>query len=178
MGSRIVGGKRQRPVSAEAAEPSSWVEREIGDTQFCDERLGKRFRSLVQRLAASPGEGIPLACQDWANTKAAYHFLDNDRVSETQILAGHFAATRERVAATTGPVLVLHDTTEFTYKRDDIDAVGVTRKAVVGKYRDGALRHYTGCGILMHSSLAVTTEGLPLARLPQSGDVKCGVSGT
>ena len=44
----------------------------------------------------------------------------------------------------------------------DTDAVGVTRKAVAGAYRDGMIRYYTACGILMHSSLAVTTEGLPL----------------
>ena len=101
-------------------------------------------------------------CQDWANTKAAYRFLDNERVSETEILAGHFQATRDRTAATVGPILVLHDTTEFSFQRDDIDAVGITRKAVAGAYRNGTLRHYTACGILMHSSLAVTTEGLPL----------------
>jgi len=103
-----------------------------------------------------------MACADWANTKAAYRFLDNNRVSEAQILAGHFQATRERATATDGPILVPHDTTEFSFKREDIAAVGITRKAVAGKYRGGALRHYTACGILMHSSLAVTTEQLPL----------------
>lgn len=161
MRNEAVRGRRQRG-DFEAAQRHTWIDRELADTEFCDERLGKRFRSLLQRLAASPGQGIPLACQDWANTKAAYRFLDNDRVSEAEILAGHFEATRERAAATDGPILVLHDTTEFSYKREDIAAVGITRKAVAGKYRGGALRHYTACGILMHSSLAVTTEGLPL----------------
>src|SRR5262249_51245517 len=61
-----------------------------------------------------------------------------------------------------GPILVLHDTTEFSFKRDDINAVGKTNLGVAGVDRDGKLRHYVGCGILMHSSLAVTTEGLPL----------------
>jgi len=37
-------------------------------------------------------------------TKAAYRFLDNDRVSEAEILARHFQATRERFAAVAGPV--------------------------------------------------------------------------
>ena len=61
------------------------------------------------------GQSIPLICQDWANTKAAYRFFSNDRVSEADILAGHFQSTRDRVEATDGLVLVLHDTTEFTY---------------------------------------------------------------
>ena len=31
------------------------------------------------------GESIPLVCQDWANTKAAYRFFSNERVSEEDI---------------------------------------------------------------------------------------------
>jgi len=100
-------------------------------------------------------------CAPW-HTKAAYRFLDNDRVNESEILAGHFQATRDRAAATTGPILVLHDTTEFSYKREDIDAVGKTRAEIAGADRLGRLRRYTACGILTHSSLAVMTEGSPL----------------
>jgi hypothetical protein len=159
MGNKFARGQQR---GSEVAQPDHWIDRELANTDFCDERLGKRLRSLLHRLAANPGQGIPLACEDWANTKAAYRFLDNNRVSEAEILAGHFQATRERAAATDGPILVLHDTTEFSFKREDIAAVGITRKAVAGKYRGGALRHYTACGILMHSSLAVTTEQLPL----------------
>ena len=154
--------ERRRDAVADAKLPHAWVDRELAGCDFSDERLGKRFRSLLDQMAASPGDTIPLVCQDWANTKAAYRFLDNDRVSEAEILAGHFQATRDRACATDGPILVLHDTTEFSFKREDIDAVGITRKAVAGAYRDGTPRHYTACGILMHSSLAVTTEGLPL----------------
>lgn len=63
---------------------------------------------------------------------------------------------------TDGERAQLHDTTEFSFKRDNIAAVGITRKAVAGAYRGGAIRYYTACGVLMHSSLAVTPEGLPL----------------
>lgn len=34
------------------------------------------------------GESLPVACQDWANTKAAWRFFANDRISEAEILAG------------------------------------------------------------------------------------------
>src|SRR5882724_2648927 len=153
--------RRQSSVAG-ATTNGDWVDGELADCIFKDERLGKRFRLRLQQMGANPGGSIPLVCQDWAGTKAAYRFLDNDRVEEAEILAGHFGATQDRCAATAGPILVLHDTTEFVYKRDDIGAIGITRKAVAGKYRDGKLRHYTTCGILMHSSLAVTTEGLPL----------------
>ena len=142
-------------------EPS-WIDQELAQCKFRDRRLAQRMRSILKQFASSPGDSIPLVCQDWANTKAAYRFLDNDRVSEAEILGGHFQATRERAVATSGPILVLHDTTEFTYKREDIEAVGKTRINIAGAYRDGTPRLYTACGILMHSSLVVTPEGLPL----------------
>lgn len=154
--------KRRQSRIADAKLPAAWVDREVADCEFKDERLGKRFRSVLEQLSSSPGDSIPLVCQDWANTKAAYRFLDNDRVSEAEILGGHFQATRDRVSATDGPILVMHDTTEFTYKREDVEAIGKTRINIAGAYRDGTPRYLTACGILMHSSLAVTVDGLPL----------------
>ena len=161
MPNNSVRNRRRIPVAGGNAD-YSWVDREISEREFKDERLGKRFAALLGQLSSSPGESIPLVCQDWANTKAAYRFFDNDRVSEAEILGGHFQATRERATATSGPILVMHDTTEFTYKREDIEAVGKTRINIAGAYRDGMPRYITACGILMHSSLAVTTDGLPL----------------
>ncbi|EMN02936.1 hypothetical protein LEP1GSC021_2593 [Leptospira noguchii str. 1993005606] len=38
----------------------------------------------------------PFVSQDWSSTKAAYRFLSNDRVSEKEILGGHFQSTQER----------------------------------------------------------------------------------
>jgi len=132
--------KRRRSSVAHAKASSEWIDRELSECTFKDERLAQRFRSLFEQLSTGPGESIPLVCQDWANTKAAYRFLDNERVSEAEILAGHFQATRERFAATSGPVLVLHDTTEFSYKRSDADAIGKTFLGVAGMDRDGHLR--------------------------------------
>lgn len=129
MPEKPVRARRRRAV-ADAKPGESWVDREFAGATFADERLGKRFRTLLEQFSSSPGEAIPLVCQDWANTKAAYRFLDNERVNEADILAGHFHATRDRAAATSGPILVLHDTTEFTYKREDIEAVGKTRRLV------------------------------------------------
>ena len=113
-------------------------------------------------MEAGFGESIPLACQDWANTKAAYRSFSNDRVSEEDILRGHFDATRRRFAASDGPILSLHDTTEFSWRRRRPEAVGFTTKVSSGKDKSGRDRMHTVCGLLMHSSLVVTTDGLPL----------------
>jgi hypothetical protein len=52
-----------------------------------DKRLRRRLRSLVSGLAGGIGAPIPMACQDWANIKAAYRFLSNGTVGEAEILA-------------------------------------------------------------------------------------------
>jgi len=140
----------------------AWFDRELAGCSLADERLNKRLRRLVAQIGSAMGQSIPLVCQDWANTKAAYRFFSNDRVSESDILAAHFQSTRDRTVATDGPVLVLHDTTEFTYQRENTDAIGITKRINSGRDKAGRLRSHTVCGILMHSSLAVTTEGLPL----------------
>jgi hypothetical protein len=138
------------------------LDKELAECRFCDPRLGRRFRKLVGQLATRVGQTIPLACQDWTNTKAAYRFLSNGRINEMAILGGHFQATRERFAATAGPILILHDTTEFSYTRESKEAIGILYKSCGRKDKDGRPRLHTVCGILMHSSLAVTPEGLPL----------------
>jgi hypothetical protein len=140
----------------------AWFDHEIAGCDLADERLDKRLRKLLERLGNVMGASIPLACQDWANTKAAYRFFANSRVSEIDILAGHFQSTRERTVASSGPILVLHDTTEFTYQRDQPGSIGLTYSVNSGRDKAGRVRTHTVCGILMHSSLAVTTDGLPL----------------
>ena len=139
-----------------------WVDREAEKCQFADVRLGRRFKTLVEEISECIGGSIPFACQDWASTKAAYRFFSNPRVSEADILGGHFASTRSRFHAVSSTTLILHDTTEFSYERDSARNIGLVTRACMGSGRDGRLRHITVRGILMHSSLAVTLEGLPL----------------
>lgn len=143
-------------------EATSWIDGEIAACQFADVRLGKRLHCLLEQTSDAVGESVPMACQDWANTKAAYRFFSNERVNEADILAGHFQATKDRFIATQGPILVLHDTTEFSFRRESPDKIGLTYKVPGVRDKEGRLRLHTVCGILMHSSLALTTEGLPL----------------
>ncbi|MGC4051294.1 MAG: IS4 family transposase [Paludibaculum sp.] len=137
---------------------SGELSQELAGCFFQNVRLGRRFHKLVGQLGRKLGQSIPLACQDWTNTKAAYRFLANRRVHEGQILAGHFRATRDRAAAVCGRILVLHDTTEFTYYGQSAEALGLLHKG----FRGAGQEPYIVRGILMHSSLAVTMEGLPL----------------
>src|SRR4051794_37937405 len=145
-----------------ARDANAWIDREIAGCRFADERLSGRLRTLLARMAGAMGGSIPLACQDWAATKAAYRFFSNDRVSEGEILAGHVLSTRDRAAAGVGPLMVLHDTTEFSYRRRRPERVGQTCRVNSGKDKQGRYRQHTVCGLLMPAGLAVTAEGLPL----------------
>src|SRR5271165_4590843 len=140
----------------------AWIDHEINGCAFADSRLRKRFYKVLQRLSQGVGRSLPLACQDWAATKAAYRFLDNPRVDEGTILAGHFQATRLRFTASKGLALVLHDTTELSFQRTDPRPIGKTHKMMVGRREDGRPTTRTVCGLLLHSSLVVTTDGVPL----------------
>ena len=143
-------------------DSDTWVEKECAASVFKDARLKRRFVALVKSIAGTVGGSIPFVCQDWATTKAAYRFLSNERVHEADIFSGHFCSTRNRFSEADGLVLVLHDTTELTFRRDNVDAIGITKMTNSGRDKDGRVRPHTVCGILMHSSLVVTREGLPL----------------
>jgi hypothetical protein len=162
MCTEVVSSSGNGVKQSDQEASNAWIDQELLGGQFGDVRLEERFRTLLEQLSNGVGESIPLVCQDWANTKAAYRFLSNERVSEEAILAGHFQSTRDRCLAEPEPVLILHDTTEFSFKREDIGPIGMLNKGVAGQDSQGRLRHYTRCGLLMHASLAVTTEGLPL----------------
>lgn len=150
--------------SALAGRPSgtAWIDQEMAGSHFADERLGRRLQKLLAQLAARAGSRSPMACQDGSNTKAAYRFLSNERVSEAEILAGHFHPIRERFAATRGWMLVAHDTTELSFNRESMQAVGMLGTSFLGRDDAGRARHHTVCGSLMHSSPVLTREGLPL----------------
>ena len=106
------------PVQPAMGDVAPWVENEFLESSFADLRIRKRVYMFVEQLAERFGQSTPLACQDWDNTKAAYWLLGNSRVEEGEILVGHFQATAVRAAAQEGLLLVLHDTTEFVYKRE------------------------------------------------------------
>lgn len=112
------------------------------------------------------GGSIPCACQDWAAVKAAYRFLADPRVTEAGLLAGHFEAARARarVQATPGTILILHDTMEFVFHRESAAEFGLLGRPCLdpGRQPGRQWRQFTLRGLLMHSSMAVTLQGVPL----------------
>jgi Transposase DNA-binding len=149
-------------IIANSSPTSAWIDNEAGGCNFKDVRLAKRFGKLLGMMSEGIGESVPYACQDWANTKAAYRFFSNNTVSEDQILAGHFQATKDRLSQANQRILMLHDTSEFSFQRDKDSKIGLLGRPACGKSKDGRIKFITVRGILMHSSLAITLDGLPL----------------
>ena len=58
--------------------------------------------------------------------------------------------------------LVLHDTCEVTYHGNKQSEIGVIGHTASGKNKAGRPIRHTIRGVLMHSSLVITPEGLPL----------------
>ena len=69
MPDQHVRARRQQSV-ADAGSKDDWVDRELAECDFKDERLRKRFRMLLEQLSDGTGESIPMACQDWAGALA------------------------------------------------------------------------------------------------------------
>lgn len=140
----------------------TWVETETAGCDLGDVRLNLRLEAMLEALGERPGKSLPTAFQDWSNTKAAYRFFSNGNISEDKILEGHFAASALRIRATDGPILILQDTTEFSFKRSAPEKVGFTKISTGRKLKEGRFQKHAVCGLLMHASMAITPEGLPL----------------
>ena len=140
----------------------SWVYEETSECDLGDARLNRRLEAMMEAIGERPGRSLPTAFQDWANTKAAYRFFANANVSEDKILEGHFAASAQRIKATDGPILILQDATEFSFNRMAPEKIGFTKTKNGAKGKDGRHQKLKVCGLLMHASLAITPEGLPL----------------
>jgi hypothetical protein len=133
-----------------------WCRDEFATVELQDARLNRRCVELAVRLAEQPSEPINQACEDWAATKAAYRFFANDQVTPTGIRAPHHQRTIERMQQH-ARVLAVQDTCFLNYTQHP----QTTGLGVIGTKR----QQQRGCG--MHSTLAVTTQGLPLGLLTQ-----------
>jgi hypothetical protein len=122
-----------------------------------DARLNRRCQVLASVLEQQPTVPINQAGEDWADTKAAYRFMDNPKVSPAAIVAPHCQRTVERMKAH-AVVLAVQDTTFFNYTAHPQTA-GLGE---IGK------KEQQQRGFGMHTTLALTPHGLPLGLLTQA----------
>jgi Transposase DNA-binding/Transposase Tn5 dimerisation domain len=130
----------------------TWVADEVRTVDLGDRRRTARLVTLLEQLGRQPGASLPQALGTWAATKAAYRFLDHPATAVDAILGAHRDALRERAAGE--PVLLaIQDTTQLAYG---------THAALAGR---GPLTRPGHQGILLHTTLVTTDDGLPLGIL-------------
>lgn len=132
-----------------------WVSAEFETIPIDDERIVKRLTKTTKLLSEHPDSSIPEACGGWAETKAAYRLLNNKKVTHQAIITGHRQQTVERIKEHE-MVLCIQDTTSLDYTNHP-------NTAGLGLYSDSEKSK----GLLIHSALAVTPNGLPLGLLSQ-----------
>jgi hypothetical protein len=151
------------------AADSDWIAREFKAVDLKDLRLNRRLQQIVSDLSQNPQSSIPQASGTWARTKGAYRFFDHASVNPAAILAGHQAATLERLA-TRKLVLLVQDTTSLHYACQQADS-GL---GSLGNLEDKAL------GLWLHTTLAVDASGIALglmqAKMWTRDPAKAGVS--
>jgi hypothetical protein len=136
---------------------SQWCLDEFATVNLQDARLNSRCGELAVQLAMQSSGPINQACEDWADAKAAYRFFDNDKVTPERICAPHQQRTVKRMAQHK-QVLAVQDTSFLNYTRHpQTEGLGA-----IGKKS----QHQRGFG--MHSTLAVTPQGMPLGLLTQA----------
>jgi hypothetical protein len=81
---------------------STWGAEERAESQRHDTRHGKRLAKLLSELSERPVRSIPSAGHGWAETVAAYRFLDNPNVGCAEILSGPKQATLARLRTQEG----------------------------------------------------------------------------
>ncbi|MGH2498434.1 MAG: IS4 family transposase [Ktedonobacteraceae bacterium] len=136
-----------------------WAQQEVGQAQLGHRARTRRLVQLVEDLAAHPAESVPQACEEWAATKAAYRFWDNQHVEAAAIRRAHKEQTLTRCQGQE-LILAIQDTTDVDYSTH---AATTGLGHLQGKRTQGKLPQ----GLKVPSVLAPSAQGVPLGLLYQ-----------
>ena len=147
-----------RIVKAPASPaPRNWIEAELGGADMGDVRLTARLLQLTGQFYDKPTANIPQACGSVHAAKAAYRFLDNEKVQWPAILAPHYQTTETRIREQR-VVLAAQDTTTLNYStHPQTEGLGYICDSESVR------------GLIVHDTMTFTSEGVPLGLL----DLQC-----
>src|SRR6185436_11806164 len=133
-----------------------WIAYELSEISLGDERLNWRVIDTATKLARRPSVSINQACEEWADTQATYRLFANEKTTAAAIMAPHQQRTKERMAGQQR-CLVIQDTSLLDYSH---------HPSKVGMGPIGTT-HQQSRGLVMHSALVTTVQGVPLGVLSQ-----------
>ena len=140
----------------EKPEEESWAVEEFVQVDLKDIRLNHRCQKVADALGRQPAAPINQASEDWADSKAAYRFMDNAKVAPDKVLSPHIQRTVERMKGH-AVVLAIQDTTFFNFTHHP-ETQGLGEIGTKGQNQRG---------FGMHTTLVVTPTGQPLGVLTQ-----------
>ena len=117
-----------------------------------DKRRDNRFVKIIENITRHPGGSIPQHNERWYDTKATYEFFKNEGIKLADITSAVNAYGLGKLSQQR--LLIVHDTTTISY--NDLQAEGL-----------GYIDNAAGKGIFCHSSIAATTNGIPVGLLNQ-----------
>ena len=136
---------------------SSWAEVELAGLAVADSRLRRRAIDSLQRLSEQSSASIPEASGDWAATKGTYGLFKHEAVNHELLLAPHQEQTIARMEQYER-VLVIQDSSylDVTHYKSmqGVGPIGTESQKIRG--------------LVMHSALAVTEQGMSLGVVHQS----------
>lgn len=121
---------------------SNWVDEELSTLELGDKRRESRVKEMLRTMAQRPSGSIPQTFEHAAEIKAAYRLLSSDAVAPELLRSGIYDATWQRVSQHSF-ILAVQDTTHL---------------------------HLANAGVedfWVHSTLAVSEEGVPVGLLDQ-----------
>lgn len=132
----------------------SWALSEFKEFSCNDKRLDKRFITVATDALENPSVRINQASEDWAATKGAYRFFNNAKVNCSEMFRCHQEQTLGRIKKHK-VVLAIQDSTYLDFSNH----TKLKGKGPIGTQQQNLT------GYVMHSTLAVSAEGLPLGLL-------------
>ncbi|MBF0530649.1 MAG: transposase, partial [Deltaproteobacteria bacterium] len=132
-----------------------WGQRLSRAFDLPDERLNKRFLQILMTLVRKPIDSLNQACHGWSEAKAAYRFVENDRVIPEDL---QNPIAKAAALETTGQkvVIAVQDTTAISFD-------SARNAKGLGTVNDSEKAR----GMFYHPVLLLREDGLALGLLDQ-----------
>jgi hypothetical protein len=137
------------PQTGATQSAVEWAAEQWGGVRLGDARLERRTVQMGAAMAEHPAQSLPQQMGDPAVLKGAYTLLNHPRVTLEGLSRPHWELTRQ-AAGQHRVVLFVQDTTELDYTHHP------TKEGV------GPIGNGKGRGLLLHSTLAVVPDIIPL----------------
>lgn len=129
-----------------------WLSRELRHVNLGDKRLAKRLIKTSLLIEGKASGSINRSCRSWKDAKGAYRLLSHQKVQSNEIYTSHHQETSKRIQGKR-LIFAAQDTTALDFDTHvKTQGLGSISKAY-GKHNKG---------LLVHSTLLITQEGLPL----------------